>query len=216
MDDLCTLGTKEPYRVFTSRAEYRLLLREDNADIRLTPIAHELGLIDEARWARFNQKMENIEQERQRLRSIWLHPRSEYLEEANQVLGSPLVREASGEDLLRRPEINYQILTALTPFQPPMADKEAIEQVEISIKYQGYIEHQQDEIEKQKRHENTAIPPNFDYSKVAGLSNEVRIKLEQHRPVSIGQASRISGITPAAISIILVNLKKQGMLKRGE
>ena len=216
VDDLCTLGTKEPYRVFTSRAEYRLLLREDNADIRLTPIAHELGLIDEARWARFNQKMENIEQERQRLRSIWLHPRSEYLEEANQVLGSPLVREASGEDLLRRPEINYQILTALTPFQPPMADKEAIEQVEISIKYQGYIEHQQDEIEKQKRHENTAIPPNFDYSKVAGLSNEVRIKLEQHRPVSIGQASRISGITPAAISIILVNLKKQGMLKRGE
>ena len=216
VDDLCTLGTKEPYRVFTSRAEYRLLLREDNADIRLTPIAHELGLIDEARWARFNQKMENIEQERQRLRSIWLHPRSEYLEEANQVLGSPLVREASGEDLLRRPEINYQILTALTPFQPPMADKEAIEQVEIAIKYQGYIEHQQEEIEKQKRHENTEIPPHFDYSKVAGLSNEVRIKLEQHRPVSIGQASRISGITPAAISIILVNLKKQGMLKRGE
>ena len=216
VDDLCTLGTKEPYRVFTSRAEYRLLLREDNADIRLTPIAHELGLIDEARWARFNRKMENIEQERQRLRSIWLHPRSEYLEEANQVLGSPLVREASGEDLLRRPEINYQILTALTPFQPPMADKEAIEQVEIAIKYQGYIEHQQEEIEKQKRHENTAIPPHFDYSKVAGLSNEVRIKLEQHRPVSIGQASRISGITPAAISIILVNLKKQGMLKRGE
>ena len=216
VDDLCTLGTKEPYRVFTSRAEYRLLLREDNADIRLTPIAHELGLIDEARWARFNQKMENIEQERQRLRSIWLHPRSEYLEEANQVLGSPLVREASGEDLLRRPEINYQILTALTPFQPPMADKEAIEQVEIAIKYQGSIEHQQDEIEKQKRHENTAIPANFDYSKVSGLSNEVRAKLEQHRPVSIGQASRISGITPAAISIILVNLKKQGMLKRGE
>ncbi|MGY4676743.1 tRNA uridine-5-carboxymethylaminomethyl(34) synthesis enzyme MnmG [Pasteurella sp. P03HT] len=216
VDDLCTLGTKEPYRVFTSRAEYRLLLREDNADSRLTPIAQELGLISEERWARFNQKMENIELERQRLRQIWLHPRSEHLEEANQVLSSPLVREASGEDLLRRPEMNYQILTALTPFQPAMEDKEAVEQVEIAIKYQGYIEHQQEEIERQKRHENTAIPANFDYSVVSGLSNEVRAKLEQHRPVSIGQASRISGITPAAISILLVNLKKQGMLKRGE
>ena len=215
VDDLCTLGTKEPYRVFTSRAEYRLLLREDNADIRLTPIAHQLGLIDEKRWTRFNQKMENIEKERQRLRSIWLHPRSEHLAEANQVLGSPLVREASGEDLLRRPEITYKILTALSPFQPAMEDKEAVEQVEIAIKYQGYIEHQQDEIEKQKRHENTSIPDRFDYSLVTGLSNEVRSKLEQHRPVSIGQASRISGVTPAAISILLVNLKKQGMLKRG-
>ena len=215
VDDLCTLGTKEPYRVFTSRAEYRLLLREDNADIRLTPIAHQLGLIDEKRWTRFNQKIENIEKERQRLRSIWLHPRSEHLAEANQVLGSPLVREANGEDLLRRPEITYKILTALSPFQPAMKDKEAVEQVEIAIKYQGYIEHQQDEIEKQKRHENTVIPDRFDYSLVTGLSNEVRSKLEQHRPVSIGQASRISGVTPAAISILLVNLKKQGMLKRG-
>ncbi|TDQ57715.1 tRNA uridine 5-carboxymethylaminomethyl modification enzyme [Mesocricetibacter intestinalis] len=216
VDDLCTLGTKEPYRVFTSRAEYRLLLREDNADIRLTPIAHQLGLIDEKRWARFNQKMENIERERQRLSQIWLHPRSEYLDEANQVLGSPLVREANGEDLLRRPEMNYQILTALTPFKPAMDDKEAVEQVEIAIKYQGYIEHQQEEIERRKRHENTLIPADFDYTSISGLSNEVRAKLEQHRPVSIGQASRISGITPAAISILLVYLKKQGMLKRGE
>ncbi|AFI46915.1 TPA: tRNA uridine-5-carboxymethylaminomethyl(34) synthesis enzyme MnmG [Pasteurella multocida] len=216
VDDLCTLGTKEPYRVFTSRAEYRLLLREDNADSRLTPIAHQLGLIDEKRWARFNQKMENIELERQRLRQIWLHPRSEYLDEANKVLGSPLVREASGEDLLRRPEMNYQILTSLTPFQPAMDDQEVVEQVEIAIKYQGYIEHQQEEIARQKRHESTAIPAHFDYTVVSGLSNEVRAKLEQHRPVSIGQASRISGVTPAAISILLVSLKKQGMLKRGE
>ncbi|HDR1157408.1 TPA: tRNA uridine-5-carboxymethylaminomethyl(34) synthesis enzyme MnmG [Pasteurella multocida] len=216
VDDLCTLGTKEPYRVFTSRAEYRLLLREDNADSRLTPIAHQLGLIDEKRWARFNQKMENIELERQRLRQIWLHPRSEYLDETNKVLGSPLVREASGEDLLRRPEMNYQILTSLTPFQPAMDDQEAVEQVEIAIKYQGYIEHQQEEIARQKRHESTAIPAHFDYTVVSGLSNEVRAKLEQHRPVSIGQASRISGVTPAAISILLVSLKKQGMLKRGE
>ncbi|UXN34846.1 tRNA uridine-5-carboxymethylaminomethyl(34) synthesis enzyme MnmG [Avibacterium paragallinarum] len=216
VDDLCTLGTKEPYRVFTSRAEYRLLLREDNADSRLTPIAHQLGLIDEKRWARFNQKMENIEQERQRLRSIWLHPRSEYLAEVNQLLNSPLTREASGEDLLRRPEVNYQSLTQLTPFAPAIEDKEAAEQVEIAIKYQGYIEHQQEEIARHKRYENTAIPENFDYAAVAGLSNEVRSKLSQHRPSSIGQASRISGVTPAAISILLVNLKKQGMLKRGE
>ncbi|MCK3658084.1 tRNA uridine(34) 5-carboxymethylaminomethyl synthesis enzyme MnmG [Pasteurellaceae bacterium Pebbles2] len=216
VDDLCTLGTKEPYRVFTSRAEYRLLLREDNADSRLTPIAHELGLIDEARWVRFNQKMENIELERQRLKQIWIHPKSEHLTEINQLVSTPLVREASGEDLLRRPEISYDNLTKTTAFSPALSDKEAAEQVEIAIKYQGYIEHQQEEIEKQKRHENTAIPERFDYSIVAGLSNEVRAKLEQHRPVSIGQASRISGITPAAISILLVNLKKQGMLKRGD
>ena len=216
VDDLCTLGTKEPYRVFTSRAEYRLLLREDNADIRLTPIAHELGLIDEARWARFNEKMENIEKERERLKQIWIHPQSEHLAVINELVSTPLIREASGEDLLRRPEMTYEKLTQTAAFAPALADKQAAEQVEIAIKYQGYIEHQQDEIEKQKRHENTAIPERFDYSLVSGLSNEVRSKLEQHRPVSIGQASRISGITPAAISILLVNLKKQGMLKRGE
>ena len=216
VDDLCTLGTKEPYRVFTSRAEYRLLLREDNADVRLTPIAHELGLIDEARWARFNEKMDNIAKEHERLKQIWIHPQSAHLAEINQLVNTPLTREASGEDLLRRPEITYDKLTQTAAYAPALADKQAAEQVEIAIKYQGYIEHQQDEIEKQKRHENTAIPARFDYSLVSGLSNEVRSKLEQHRPVSIGQASRISGITPAAISILLVNLKKQGMLKRGE
>ncbi len=215
VDDLCTLGTKEPYRLFTSRAEYRLILREDNADSRLTPIAHEFGLIDDARWARFNQKMEAIERERQRLRQTWLHPRSEHLAETNNVLNSPLTREASGEDLLRRPEMSYETLTKLAFFAPAVEDKEVADQVEIMVKYQGYIEHQQEEIERQKRHENTEIPAEFDYSKVSGLSNEVRLKLEQHRPVSIGQASRISGVTPAAISILLVNLKKQGMLKRG-
>ncbi|ABN74739.1 tRNA uridine 5-carboxymethylaminomethyl modification protein [Actinobacillus pleuropneumoniae] len=216
VDDLCTLGTKEPYRVFTSRAEYRLLLREDNADIRLTPIAHELGLIDDARWARFNQKMENIERERERLKQIWIHPQSEHLAVVNELVNSPLTREASGEDLLRRPEVTYDKLTQVAAFAPALDDKQAAEQVEISIKYQGYIEHQQNEIERHKRHENTLIPAEFDYDKVESLSNEVRAKLMQHRPVSIGQASRISGITPAAISILLVNLKKQGMLKRGE
>lgn len=216
VDDLCTLGTKEPYRVFTSRAEYRLLLREDNADLRLTPKAYELGLISEERWIRFNQKIEKIEQERQRLRQIWVHPRSEELANVNAILRAPLMREASGEDLLRRPEVNYKILTSLSLFATDLDDKEVVEQVEIGIKYQGYIEHQKEEISRQKRHENTAIPLDFDYSKISGLSNEVRTKLEEHRPTSIGQASRISGITPAAISILLVNLKKQGMLKRGE
>ncbi|HGO5815802.1 TPA: tRNA uridine-5-carboxymethylaminomethyl(34) synthesis enzyme MnmG [Mannheimia haemolytica] len=216
VDDLCTLGTKEPYRVFTSRAEYRLLLREDNADIRLTPKAHELGLIDEARWARFNQKMEAIEQERARLKSTWAHLQMPNLDELNALLNNPLTREASGEDLIRRPEMSYEKLTKIAPFAPAIEDKEAAEQVEIAIKYQGYIEHQSNEIERHKRHENTLIPAEFDYDKVESLSNEVRAKLMQHRPVSIGQASRISGITPAAISILLVNLKKQGMLKRGE
>lgn len=216
VDDLCTLGTKEPYRVFTSRAEYRLLLREDNADMRLTPIAHDLGLIDDARWARFNEKMENIEKERSRLKQTWAHLQMANLDELNAMLNSPLTREASGEDLIRRPEMGYERLTQIAPFAPAIGDKEAAEQVEISIKYQGYIEHQYQEIERHKRHENTAIPAEFDYDKVESLSNEVRAKLMQHRPVTIGQASRISGITPAAISILLVNLKKQGMLKRGE
>lgn len=216
VDDLCTLGTKEPYRVFTSRAEYRLLLREDNADARLTPIAHQFGLIDEARWARFNEKMENIEKEKARLKQTWAHLQMANLAEVNALLNSPLAREASGEDLIRRPEVTYEALTQIEPFAPAIEDKEAAEQVEISIKYQGYIEHQQQEIERHKRHENTQIPAEFDYDKVESLSNEVRAKLMQHRPVSIGQASRISGITPAAISILLVNLKKQGMLKRGE
>ena len=216
VDDLCTLGTKEPYRVFTSRAEYRLLLREDNADMRLTPIAHDLGLIDEARWARFNEKMENIEKERSRLKQTWAHVQMANLDELNAMLNSPLTREASGEDLIRRPEMSYERLTQIAPFAPAIEDKEAAEQVEISIKYQGYIEHQYQEIERHKRHENTAIPAEFDYDKVESLSNEVRAKLMQHRPVTIGQASRISGITPAAITILLVNLKKQGMLKRGE
>ncbi|MDD2155164.1 tRNA uridine-5-carboxymethylaminomethyl(34) synthesis enzyme MnmG [Glaesserella parasuis] len=216
VDDLCTLGTKEPYRVFTSRAEYRLLLREDNADARLTPIAHQFGLIDEARWTRFNEKMENIEKEKARLKQTWTHLQMANLAEVNALLNSPLAREASGEDLIRRPEVTYEALTQIAPFAPAIEDKEAAEQVEISIKYQGYIEHQQQEIERHKRHENTQIPAEFDYDRVESLSNEVRAKLMQHRPVSIGQASRISGITPAAISILLVNLKKQGMLKRGE
>ncbi|MDT8699313.1 tRNA uridine-5-carboxymethylaminomethyl(34) synthesis enzyme MnmG [Kluyvera ascorbata] len=214
VDDLCTLGTKEPYRMFTSRAEYRLMLREDNADLRLTEIGRELGMVDDVRWARFNEKLENIERERQRLKSTWITPSSESAAEVNAHLSAPLTREASGEDLLRRPEMTYEQLTALTPFAPMLEDAQAAEQVEIQVKYEGYIARQQDEIEKQQRNENTLLPATLDYRQVNGLSNEVIAKLNDHKPVSIGQASRISGITPAAISILLVWLKKQGLLRR--
>ncbi|HCU16031.1 MAG: tRNA uridine-5-carboxymethylaminomethyl(34) synthesis enzyme MnmG [Enterobacteriaceae bacterium] len=214
VDDLCTLGTKEPYRMFTSRAEYRLMLREDNADLRLTAIGRELGLVDDVRWTHFNQKLENIERERQRLREIWVHPNSEQVAELNTLLKAPLSREANGEDLLRRPEIDYTKLTQLAPFAPALDDEKAAEQVEIQVKYEGYIARQQEEIEKHLRNENTLLPADLDYSLVSGLSNEVIAKLNDHKPSSIGQASRISGITPAAISILLIWLKKQGLLRR--
>jgi len=214
VDDLCTLGTKEPYRMFTSRAEYRLMLREDNADLRLTEIGRELGLVDDKRWARFNSKLEMIERERQRLKDIWLHPNSENIDEVNAALSAPLSREASGEDLLRRPEMSYQAMINMSAFKPGLDDPQAAEQVEIQVKYEGYIARQQDEIERQQRNENTLLPATLDYRQVNGLSNEVIAKLNDHKPVSIGQASRISGITPAAISILLVWLKKQGLLRR--
>ncbi|EHT09822.1 tRNA uridine-5-carboxymethylaminomethyl(34) synthesis enzyme MnmG [Klebsiella pasteurii] len=214
VDDLCTLGTKEPYRMFTSRAEYRLMLREDNADLRLTEQGRELGLVDDERWARFNQKLESIERERQRLKASWVNPLAESAAEVNAQLTAPLSREANGEDLLRRPEMTYEQLVQMTPFSPGLEDKQAAEQVEIQVKYEGYIARQQDEIEKQQRNENTLLPATLDYRQVNGLSNEVIAKLNDHKPSSIGQASRISGITPAAISILLVWLKKQGMLRR--
>ncbi|ENI5904723.1 tRNA uridine-5-carboxymethylaminomethyl(34) synthesis enzyme MnmG [Citrobacter freundii] len=214
VDDLCTLGTKEPYRMFTSRAEYRLMLREDNADLRLTEIGRELGLVDDERWARFNEKLERIEQERQRLKSTWVNPLAESAAEVNAHLATPLSREASGEDLLRRPDMTYAQLTSLSAFAPALDDAQAAEQVEIQVKYEGYIARQQEEIERQQRNENTLLPATLDYRQVSGLSNEVIVKLNDHKPVSIGQASRISGVTPAAISILLVWLKKQGMLRR--
>ncbi|MBO1503883.1 tRNA uridine-5-carboxymethylaminomethyl(34) synthesis enzyme MnmG [Serratia proteamaculans] len=214
VDDLSTLGTKEPYRMFTSRAEYRLMLREDNADLRLTEKGRELGLVDDARWARFSEKLEHIEQERQRLRDIWMHPHAENVEQVNALLKAPLSREANGEELLRRPEVDYTQLTSVAAFAPPLADTQAAEQVEIQVKYEGYIVRQQEEIEKQQRNENTVLPLDLDYQQVSGLSNEVIAKLNDHKPNSIGQASRISGITPAAISILLIWLKKQGLLRR--
>ncbi|MFH8136245.1 tRNA uridine-5-carboxymethylaminomethyl(34) synthesis enzyme MnmG [Pantoea osteomyelitidis] len=214
VDDLCTLGTKEPYRMFTSRAEYRLMLREDNADLRLTEAGRELGLVDDARWARFNQKLEAIEQERQRLRDVWVHPKSENVAEVNALLSAGLTKEASGEDLLRRPELTYAQLTTLSAFGPALTDAQAAEQVEIQVKYEGYIARQQEEIDRQQRNENTLLPVDLDYRQVSGLSNEVIAKLNDHKPNSIGQASRISGITPAAISILLIYLKKQGLLRK--
>ncbi|WP_428771886.1 tRNA uridine-5-carboxymethylaminomethyl(34) synthesis enzyme MnmG [Vibrio sp.] len=216
IDDLSTMGTLEPYRMFTSRAEYRLLLREDNADLRLTEKARQLGLVDDARWARFNQKIDHMEQERQRLASSWINPQSAGVEQLNSLLKTPLVREASGEDLLRRPEMTYAQLTQLEAFAPPLDDPQAAEQVEIQVKYEGYIKRQQDEIEKSLRHEHTKLPLDLDYQAVKGLSNEVVLKLNQAKPETIGIASRISGITPAAISILLVHLKKHGLLKKGE
>jgi len=214
VDDLSTLGTKEPYRMFTSRAEYRLMLREDNADLRLTEIGRGLGLIHDDRWKHFCEKVEKIEKERQRLRNTWVSPQSPHIVQINKLLKTPLSKEANGEELLRRPEINYHNLTALNSFSPALQDYQATAQVEIQTKYQGYIERQQEEITKQLRNENTKLSINTNYHEIPGLSNEVIAKLNDHKPHSIGQASRISGITPAAISILLIWLKKQNLLRR--
>ena len=214
IDDLATLGTKEPYRMFTSRAEYRLLLREDNADIRLTEKGRSLGLVDDLRWQRFNEKMENVELERQRLRATWLQKDHPAVEQVNKLLKTPLSRENSLEDLVRRPEVRYEDLVSIEGLGPAIADKQASEQIEIQIKYAGYIDRQLDEIAKKKRHENTLIPLDFDFTQISGLSNEVVAKLSDTRPETIGKASRISGITPAAISLLLVYLKKHGLLRK--
>ncbi|MGL4355006.1 MAG: tRNA uridine-5-carboxymethylaminomethyl(34) synthesis enzyme MnmG [Aeromonas popoffii] len=214
MDDLSTLGTREPYRMFTSRAEYRLLLREDNADLRLTAIGRELGLVDDERWGKFNAKMEQVELEQQRMRSTWIHPQHPSLEAVNALVNAPLTREQSLEELLRRPEVTYDALMAIEGVGPALSDRAAADQVEIQIKYAGYIERQHDEVEKQLRNENTLLPLDMNYRDVNGLSNEVIAKLSDARPQTIGQASRISGITPAAISILLVHLKKHGLLRK--
>ncbi len=214
IDDLATLGTKEPYRMFTSRAEYRLLLREDNADIRLTERGREVGLVDDARWKRFNEKMENIELERQRLRSTWVQKDHVKIDQINALLKTPMSKEANLEELIRRPEVKYDDLMNIEGLGPALADKQASEQIEIQTKYAGYIDRQVDEIAKKKRNEDTLIPIDFDYQQISGLSNEVVAKLKSARPETIGKASRISGITPAAISLLLVYLKKHGLLRK--
>lgn len=217
VDDLVTRGVSEPYRMFTSRAEYRLSLREDNADMRLTEIGRELGVVDEVRWDTFSRKREAVSRETARLKSIWVNPKTLPEEDAVALLGKPIDHEYSLADLLRRPGISYDDLMALqaSRYAPPdvlLDDPGLLEQVkyqiEIGIKYQGYIERQTGEIERNEAHESTLLPADLDYAQVRGLSFEVRQKLNQHRPETIGQASRISGVTPAAISLLMVHLKK--------
>lgn len=204
VDDLITKGTNEPYRMFTSRAEYRLLLREDNADERLTPKARELGLIDDDRWQSFEKKYDLITKEKQRLKSTWVQ--ADDLQ-ASEVLGSKLNHEYNLEALLKRPKVNYRILSKIESAQPFLQDRLLIEQVENQVKYEGYIKRQLDEIEKYRKNENTPLPETMDYDAIQALSAEVRQKLSLHRPETIGQASRIQGVTPASISILLVYLK---------
>ncbi|PAU86917.1 tRNA uridine-5-carboxymethylaminomethyl(34) synthesis enzyme MnmG [Pseudomonas sp. WN033] len=210
VDDLITLGTQEPYRMFTSRAEYRLVLREDNADLRLTEQGRALGLIDDARWAAFNAKREAIELENQRLRSTWVQPGSAQAEAFASRYGVPLIREYNLLDLLRRPEVDYPGLCQTTGGQN--IDPAVAEQVEIQTKYAGYIERQQEEIDRLRQHEATRLPADLDYQALSGLSNEIKHKLDAARPETLGQASRIPGVTPAAVSLLLIHLKKRNAL----
>jgi tRNA uridine 5-carboxymethylaminomethyl modification enzyme len=212
VDDLITLGTKEPYRMFTSRAEYRLLLREDNADLRLTEKAREFGLISDAQWKIFCDKREQIALEQERLRSTWIQAGSAEAEVVEQKIQTKLTREYSLMDLLRRPELSYSDIASLKG--EAIANEAAAEQVEIEAKYSGYIERQQEDVDRLRAYENTIIPDDFDYSVVDGLSNEVKQKLTAARPQTLARAARISGITPAAISLVLIYLKKRGVLKR--
>ncbi|MFJ4290292.1 tRNA uridine-5-carboxymethylaminomethyl(34) synthesis enzyme MnmG [Cupriavidus sp. NPDC089707] len=220
VDDLITRGVTEPYRMFTSRAEFRLSLREDNADMRLTEIGRELGVVDDARWDAFNRKRDTVSRETERLKSTWVNPGMLPPEDAVPLLGKPIEREYSLADLLRRPEVRYEALMALqggrhAPEAPLDADAmladQIREQIEIGIKYHGYIARQAAEVDKLEANESTRLPENLDYTEVRGLGFEVSQKLNQHRPETLGQASRISGVTPAAISLLLVHLKKKGL-----
>ena len=210
IDDLISRGTSEPYRMFTSRAEHRLLLREDNADLRLTEIGRRLGLVDEARWAAFETKREAIERESQRLRGVWVRPAQIGEADLQRVLQGPLARESRAAELLRRPEVTYASLMSLPGVGPGESDPQVAEQVEIQAKYAGYIERQREEIERQRRYEQLTLPPDLDYAEVHGLSREVREKLSRHRPYTLGQAGRIPGMTPAAVSLLLIHLKRGG------
>ena len=216
VDDLITRGVSEPYRMFTSRAEYRLQLREDNADLRLTETGRKLGLVDDARWKAFAGKREAIERETARLKATWAHPSKINIQNQIDALGQPLEREHSLFELLRRPNVTY---AALKPWMHEEAADSATavaEQVEIAAKYAGYIERQKDEIERQLSQEQLSLPPDFDYTSVRGLSKEAQQKLIEHRPETVGQASRVQGITPAAISLLLVHLKRRALARSQE
>jgi len=208
VDDLITRGVSEPYRMFTSRAEYRLSLREDNADLRLTETGRKLGLVDDGRWQAFSEKREAIAREQDRLKSTWVNPKMLPAAEAKRVLGQEIEREYTLADLLRRPDVTYDALMTLPGAGSGVADRQVAEQIEVQAKYHGYIERQRDEIERNEQHENARLPADIDYRKLRGLSVEVQQKLNAHRPETVGQAARISGVTPAAISILLVHLKR--------
>lgn len=212
VDDLITMGTKEPYRMFTSRAEYRLILREDNADLRLTETGRKLGLVDDERWQKFSDKREGIAGERERLETTRIHPNTEAGERANQYLKQPMNRDHTLAELLRRPEIVYDHVAEIGAQRAE--DSNVADQVEIEIKYEGYISRQSDEIERLRKNENTALPIDLDYDTIGGLSNEIKQKLKEVRPETVAQASRIQGVTPAAVSQILVYLKKRDLLKK--
>jgi tRNA uridine 5-carboxymethylaminomethyl modification enzyme len=214
IDDLVTRGTREPYRMFTSRAEHRLILREDNADARLTPRGHELGLVDTERWALFAAKREAIETERSRLDAALLRPATVSPQWQQRVLGAALTREQTALELLRRPEVSYaQLIEIVGAADFGTLDERLPSQVQLQLevlaRYAGYIERQEDEIERARRNESTALPRDIDYARVAGLSAEVRQKLSEARPDTLGQAARVPGVTPAAVSILLVHLKKR-------
>lgn len=214
IDDLITLGTQEPYRMFTSRAEYRLLLREDNADLRLTEKGRELDLIDDLRWQRFQDKQTQIAAETERLKTTFVQAGSPQAEQLSPKIDAPLVREYSLIDLLKRPELNFSDIAALT--EDACDDSEVTQQVEIAVKYAGYIDRQQQDIQRLARHENTRLPDQFDYSIVEGLSNEVKQKLSEARPQTLAQAGRIPGVTPAAVSLLLIYLKKNSEVSRAD
>jgi tRNA uridine 5-carboxymethylaminomethyl modification enzyme len=214
VDDLVTQGTLEPYRMFTSRAEYRLSLRQDNADLRLTAVGRELGLVDEQRWRVFTARRSAIESEQQRLQSLLVRPGTAQADALSAGLEKPLAREQHASDLLRRPELDYATLTAVDGLGPGVTDAGIAEQLEIQAKYSGYLERQQAEIERQQRHQDQALPFNLDYTVVRGLSNEACEKLQAVRPETIGQAARIPGVTPAAVSLLLIHMKRHKVTRK--